>query len=196
MYQIAIVDDNESWCFILATRLRQHQYTVSTFTDTDLFLRQADQFDLALIDFSMPPRRYQIDTDGPDVIRKLKQRLDNPPLVILISSFFTEDILNDVAELDLQADAYLSKSVKSVDLLQQIERLLATRRSLARNITKNEVKDEINTNHPSHKNEINTNHPSHKDGINSNHPSSPSQFLESDTSSKHRSSLKNFSKSH
>nr|WP_290225735.1 response regulator [Trichocoleus desertorum] len=181
MYQIAIVDDNESWCFILATRLRQHQYAVSTFTDTDLFLNQADQFDLALIDFSMPPRRYQIDTDGPDVIRKLKQRLDNPPLVILISSFFTEDILNDVAELDLQADAYLSKSVKSVDLLQEMERLLATRRSLARDTTK----DEINTSYPSHKNEINTSHPSQSD-----------QFLESDPSSRHLSSLKNFSRSH
>jgi len=131
MYQIAIVDDNESWCFILATRLRQHQYAVSTFTDTDLFLRQADQFDLALIDFSMPPRRYQIDTDGPDVIRKLKQRLNHPPLVILISSFFTEDILNEVRDLDLQADAYLSKSAESAELLQQIERLLATRRSLS-----------------------------------------------------------------
>ena len=181
MYQLAIVDDNESWCFILATRLRQHQYVVSTFTDTDLFLRQAAQFDLALIDFSMPPRRYQIDTDGPDVIRKLKQRLDNPPLVILISSFFTEDILKDVAELDLQADAYLSKSVKSIDLLQQIERLLATRRSLARNTAKNEINNSL----PSHKNEINT-----------NHPSQPAQLLESDISNRQRSSLKNFSRSH
>lgn len=131
MYQIAIVDDNESWCFVLATRLRQHGYAISTFTDTDAFLRQAERFDLALLDFSMPPRRYQVDTDGPDVIRKLKQRLDNPPLVILISSFFTEDILDEVAALDLQADAYLSKSVESAELLQQIERLLATQRSLS-----------------------------------------------------------------
>ena len=131
MYQIAIVDDNESWCFILATRLRQHNYAVSTFTDTDLFLRQADQFDLALIDFSMPPRRYQIDTDGPDVIRKLKQRLNHPPSVILISSFFTKDILSEVRDLDFQADAYLSKSVDSAELLQKIEDLLATRRSLS-----------------------------------------------------------------
>lgn len=130
MYQIAIVDDNESWCFVLATRLRQHSYDVSTFTDTDLFLRDAAQFDLALIDFSMPPRRYQVDTDGPDVIRKLKQRLDYPPAVILISSFFTEDILKDVVDLGLQADAYLSKSVDSAELLRQIEGLLATRRSL------------------------------------------------------------------
>jgi CheY-like chemotaxis protein len=129
MYQIAVVDDNESWCFVLATRLKQHGYCVSTFTDTDLFLREAKQFDLALIDFSMPPRRYQVDTDGPDIIRKLKQRLDHPPLVILISSFFTEDILNQVADLGLQADAYLSKTVDSTQLLQQIEDLLATRRS-------------------------------------------------------------------
>jgi len=173
MYQLAIVDDNESWCFILATRLQQHGYTVSTFTDTDLFLREAKQFDLVLMDFSMPPRRYQIDTDGPDVIRKLKQRLDNPPLVILISSFFTEDILSEVVDLGLQADAYLSKSVESAELLQQIECLLATRRSPGKNTTK----DEINT----------------------QHPSQPSPFFESDksdTSSRHRSSLKNFSRSH
>lgn len=127
MYQIAIVDDNESWCFILAARLRQHGYAVSTFTDTDLFLRNAEQFDLALIDFSMPPRRYQVETDGPDVIRKLRQRLNPPPLLILISSFFTEDILKEVVDLNLQADAYLSKSVDSTELLRQIEGLLATR---------------------------------------------------------------------
>ncbi|HEY9748530.1 MAG TPA: response regulator [Allocoleopsis sp.] len=127
MYQIAIVDDNESWCFILATRLRQHGYAVSTFTDTDLFLRNAEQFDLALIDFSMPPRRYQAETDGPDVIRKLRQRLNPPPLLILISSFFTEDILKEVADLNLQADVYLSKSIDSTELLRQIEALLATR---------------------------------------------------------------------
>ena len=129
MYQVAIVDDNESWCFILATRLRQHGYAVSTFTDADRFLRDAAQFDLALIDFSMPPRRYQVETDGPDVIRKLKQRLAQPPLTVLISSFFTEDILKDVADLGLQADVYLSKSIDAQELLRQIENLLATKRS-------------------------------------------------------------------
>jgi DNA-binding response OmpR family regulator len=141
MYQLAIVDDNDSWCFILATRLSQYGYTVSTFTDTDLFLQEAQRFDLALIDFSMPPRRYQINTDGPDVIRKLKQCLDNPPLVILISSFFTKDILQDVENLGFQADAYLSKSVESTELIQKIEGLLATRRSLRKDASEDAINE-------------------------------------------------------
>ncbi|MBD2120712.1 response regulator [Trichocoleus sp. FACHB-262] len=132
MYQIAIVDDNEAWCFILEARLGQYGYAVSTFTDPDAFLREAERFDLALIDFSMPPRRYQINTDGPDVICRLRQRVANPPLVILISSFFTDDILSQTSDLGLEADAYLSKSVESAGLLRQIDRLLAPKRSLAR----------------------------------------------------------------
>ncbi|HEY9625031.1 MAG TPA: response regulator, partial [Crinalium sp.] len=89
MYHLAIIDDNETWCFVLALRFRQAGYRVSTFMDADAFLREADQFDLVLVDFSMPTPRYQRDVNGPELICTVKQRLSNPPLLVLISGFFT-----------------------------------------------------------------------------------------------------------
>lgn len=132
MYRIAIVDDNETWCFVLGSRLQQQGYEVSTFTDANLFLPQAERFDLAIIDFSMPPRRYQFHLDGPALINKLKQQLDNPPWLILISAFFTEDVLSQDLDLCFKADVCLSKSVDSAELIQQIERLLTTTRPAVR----------------------------------------------------------------
>ncbi|MBL1179407.1 response regulator [Pantanalinema sp. GBBB05] len=131
MHRLAILDDNESWSFVAALRLRQHGFEVSTFTDPHTFLRQAEQFDLALVDFSLPPRRYEIEIDGPNVISRVKQRLVNPPLLILISSYFTEDILQQGADISPEADAVLSKQIDSSSLIEQIEQLLATKNSPA-----------------------------------------------------------------
>lgn len=127
MYHLAIVDDNESWCFVLANLLQSKGYAVSTFTDTSTFMRTAHQFDLALIDFSMPPRRHQQETDGPDIIRKVRQQLSHPPLLVLISSYFTEDCLDQSSQAYWQADACWSKQMPSAELQQQIEQLLQTR---------------------------------------------------------------------
>jgi CheY-like chemotaxis protein len=127
MSHLAIVDDNESWSFVAALRLRQQGYEVSTFTDPYTFLRQAEQFDLALIDFSLPPRRYEIEIDGPSVIERVKQRLTHPPLLVLISSYFTEDILQQASDICPEADAVLSKQIDSNSLIKKVEQLLATR---------------------------------------------------------------------
>ena len=127
MYHLAIVDDNETWCFVLALRLQQQGYAVSTFTDAQAFLRQAALFDLVLIDFSIPAPRYQRSMDGPEVICQVKHQLDNPPLIILISSFSTKDLLNDAAGICSEADAVLSKQIETTELFSQIQQLLASR---------------------------------------------------------------------
>uniref|UniRef100_A0A832H3F9 Response regulator n=1 Tax=Oscillatoriales cyanobacterium SpSt-402 TaxID=2282168 RepID=A0A832H3F9_9CYAN len=129
MYRIAIVDDNDTWCFVMAHLLRQHHYKVSTFTDAYSFQREAGSFDLAIIDFSIPPRRYQVAIDGPELISQLKRQLPHPPLFILISSFFMDDILSQAPELCPDADACMSKNIESAELLQTIRKLLATRQS-------------------------------------------------------------------
>ncbi len=129
MCRLAIVDDNPSWCFVLGVQLRQKGYTVSSFTEPNAFLQQANQFDLALIDFSIPSRRYETRTDGPDLIYKVKQRWDDAPSMILISSYFTDEILDQVPDLCPQADALISKQVEFQDLLNQIEKLLLRRAS-------------------------------------------------------------------
>lgn len=127
MLRIAVVDDSEAWCFVVAQFLSQHGYSVSTFTDANLFLQQAGRFDLALVDFSIPPRRYQREINGPEIISILKQQLAKPPVLVLISAYFTEDFLPQARTISPQADAYFSKSIELAELLHHIEHLLANR---------------------------------------------------------------------
>jgi len=132
MYSIAIVDDNEAWGFTLSLFLRQHNYSASAFDDPEAFLKRAQEFDLALVDFSIPSRRYQRDIDGPSLINKLKQQLKYPPLFILISAYFTEEILQYPVELCPDADACLSKSTGLNEILQCVEQLLANNEEFLR----------------------------------------------------------------
>lgn len=108
----------------MAARLKQHGYNVATFIDPIVFLKEAESFDLALVDFSMPSRRYQTTTDGPDLIRLVKQRIPNPPLLVLISAYFVDDLLQDATEICPEADAYLGKNIDSTKMMQQIDQLL------------------------------------------------------------------------
>lgn len=132
MYRISVIDDDPSWCVVMATRLQQQGYFVETFTDANVFLKKAEEFDLALIDFSMPPKRYQANTDGPDLIRALRQQIRNPPLLVLISAYFLDDLLQLGSELCPEADAYLSKNTDSLKMLQQIEQLLESKKTRIR----------------------------------------------------------------
>lgn len=127
MYHIAIVDDNETWCFVLALRLQQQGYAVSTFTDPQMFLREVERFDLVLVDFSIPTPRYQRSMDGPEVICQVKHRLDNPPLLVLISSFFTKDLLDHAADICSEADAVMSKQTDLTGIFSKIQQLLTNR---------------------------------------------------------------------
>lgn len=130
MYHLAIVDDNETWCFVLALRLQQQGYAVSTFTDGPAFLHEAAQFDLVLVDFSMPTPRYQRSMDGPELICQVKHQLDNLPLLVLISSFFTPDVLKEVESVCPEADAIFSKQLEAAEMFAQIQQLLAARTPL------------------------------------------------------------------
>lgn len=104
---------------------------MSTFTDTQAFLREVHQFDLALVDFLMPTPRYQLDMDGTELICQVKHQLDNPPLLVLISSFFTKDLLDVAADVCPEADAVLSKQTKTTGMFLQIQQLLANRTPLS-----------------------------------------------------------------
>ncbi|MBD1822899.1 response regulator [Cyanobacteria bacterium FACHB-DQ100] len=127
MNRIAIIDDNEAWCFVLALRLQQLGYVTSAFTQVQAFLPQMDQFDLVLVDFSMPTPAYQRSMDGPELICRIHQQLETPPLLVLISSFFTPDLLDQAADLCPEADAVLSKQTDTSELFAQIQHLLARR---------------------------------------------------------------------
>lgn len=128
MYRIAIVDDNETWCFVLALRLQQHGYAVSTFTDAQAFLREVSRFDLVLIDFSMPAPRHQPSIDGPELICLIQRQLRKPPRLVLISSYFTEDLLRNAIDICPEADAVLSKQVDTSEIFSTIQRLLGSQK--------------------------------------------------------------------
>lgn len=127
MNQIAIIDDNETWRFVLAHYLRQRGFEVETFADPSQFLKSAHEFDLALVDFCIAPRRHQLDINGAELICKVKAQFDVPPLLVLVSSFFTDDILEVAEAACPEADAYLSKSLGLDGLEKELKVLLAAR---------------------------------------------------------------------
>lgn len=116
MYQIALVDDNEAWCFALQAALLQQDFAASAFTDPHEFLQVAHQFDLALIDFSLPVRSFKLELDGSQVITQAKQQLRHPPFLVLMSSFFTDDAI--AQSLCPDADAYLSKNMSLAEIIE------------------------------------------------------------------------------
>jgi len=145
MYRVAIVDDNETWCFVLALRLQQQGYSVSTFTTGYKFFQEADQFDLVLVDFSIPTPAYQVAMDGPEVICKVKQTLDRPPILVLISGFFTEDLLGHARYTCPEADAVLCKQTEVGEMLRVIEQLLADKNAKGqRNLKEESTSSEKN----------------------------------------------------
>jgi CheY-like chemotaxis protein len=124
MFKIAVVDDNETWCFVIHRFLQQKNFAVSVFNTTQDFLPEARKFDLALIDFSIPSRRHQRGMDGAELITRLKQTLQHSPILILISAYFTEECLQEAAQICSEADACLSKSLSLQQILAIIEGLL------------------------------------------------------------------------
>ncbi len=124
MYKIAVVDDNETWCFVIHRSLEEKNFAVSTFNNDHEFLTEARKFDLALIDFSIPARRHQRSMDGAELIAQLKQTLQRCPILVLISAYFTEDCLQEARQICAEADACLSKSLTLQQILAVVEHLL------------------------------------------------------------------------
>ncbi|GAP98768.1 response regulator [Leptolyngbya sp. NIES-2104] len=122
MFKIAIVDDNETWCFVLANFLQQEGLAVETFSDARKFLAVAAQFDLALVDFSMPAPIYRPEIDGAILIEQIKTQIENPPTLLLISSFFTPDMVQHSQAICEHADACLSKSLGLEGLLAELQK--------------------------------------------------------------------------
>ncbi|UBF25761.1 response regulator [Kovacikia minuta CCNUW1] len=120
MYRIAVIDDNAAWCFALENFLSLNGFAVSTFNDAGAFFKVAEQFDMALVDFSMPSPCYQKEINGPELIAQVKQRLRRRPILILVSAYFTEEILRDARYICPEADAHLSKSAGLKGILHKV----------------------------------------------------------------------------
>jgi CheY-like chemotaxis protein len=126
MYTLAVVDDDKHWCFALERFLRG-EFEVYSFPTASDFLKQSFDFDLVIVDYSIPHMDYEEYVESSELIRYLKN-LRYPPLVILVSGYVSK---NDSAlgrNICPEADAFCAKDAGLDELSAKIKDLLACRR--------------------------------------------------------------------
>lgn len=121
--RIAIVDDNESWCFILQRALQQQGYETKTFSDPWRFLQQATQFHLAIVDYCLHTPQYQRSLDGVELICRIKTQSSSAPLMVLTSSYFPDESPEALQSFCPEADLVLPRPLQIQTLLHPIQRL-------------------------------------------------------------------------
>lgn len=125
MPKIAILDDNEDFCFVIQAFLKNY-WEVTTFTEISSFLASIDSqnYDLILVDFSLSPEEKINVKDGCHLIEILKKQLNPPPLFILITGWLGINELEEGYKICPVADAFLSKNSDLSEILKQINSLL------------------------------------------------------------------------
>ncbi len=128
MAAILIVDDDSDQLTILQRILQREGYDVATAEDSTAALDKikAQMFDLVISDMRMSSQ-----FEGRDLLREIKKR--DPELPVLIMTAFAE--LNDAVNLVTHEGAfyYLEKPIQLDVLKREVERALETRGALAVN---------------------------------------------------------------
>ena len=126
MPAILIVDDDRDQLTILQRILQREGYDVETAEDSTAALDKikAQMFDLVISDMRMSTQ-----FEGRDLLRKIKKR--DPEMPVLIMTAFAE--LNDAVNLVAHEGAfyYLEKPIQLDVLKREVERALETRDTLA-----------------------------------------------------------------
>lgn len=126
MYTMAVVDDDKYWCHALDRYLR-NEFEIYTFPSASDFLKQSFDFDVVLVDYSIPHVYYEEYVESRELIRYLKS-LRYPPLVILVSGYVSK---NDSAlgkTICPEADAFVAKDAGLDELSRNIKDLLSCKR--------------------------------------------------------------------
>ena len=121
--RIVIIEDNKPLATGIAHRLRDRGYGVDLLydgSDADVFL-SSEGADLIILDINLPSM------DGLEVLRRVRQRNDPTPILMLTARTNTSD---RVAGLDAGADDYLVKPFE-LDELEARVRALSRRRDIA-----------------------------------------------------------------
>ncbi|MEL0048865.1 MAG: response regulator transcription factor [Gammaproteobacteria bacterium] len=121
--RIVIIEDNKPLASGIAHRLRDRGYGVDLLydgSDADVFL-SSEGADLIILDINLPSM------DGLEVLRRVRQRNDPTPILMLTARTNTSD---RVAGLDAGADDYLVKPFE-LDELEARVRALSRRRDIA-----------------------------------------------------------------
>ena len=127
MHKIAVVDDDEYWC-LAVQRFFRRDFEVSVFKGVDRFLSKAGQYELAIIDFSIPPARYETSMTGSELIRHLKETLPDPPLLVLASGFISKNDREIGYQICPEADDFIAKDAGLDEILQRVKTLLESKK--------------------------------------------------------------------
>lgn len=115
--RILLVEDNKTLADWLSRTLRKERYTVDCIdngADADLTLR-SETYDLVILDLALPK------LDGRTVLKRLRERHDNTPVMILTAD---NTMRSRVCELDEGADDYMVKPFDAQELEARIRVLL------------------------------------------------------------------------
>ncbi len=115
--RILLVEDNKALADWLRRTLRKEQYTVDWIdngADADFLLR-SESYSLVILDLALPK------LDGREVLRRLRARNDNTPVLILTAN---NTVQSRVSELDDGADDYMAKPFEVQELEARIRVLL------------------------------------------------------------------------
>ncbi|AVH70958.1 response regulator [Nostoc sp. 'Lobaria pulmonaria (5183) cyanobiont'] len=129
MYKLAILDDDEHWCKILQGFLKQ-EYAMVTYKSVSSFLwelEELNQYDIFLVDFMLPTARYELNTDGTQIVTTLKGRLLHSPVVILVTAYMSMNELEvHGKQMCPEADAFFAKDAGLEILARQMKQLLTS----------------------------------------------------------------------
>jgi len=121
---IYICDDVPETVAHLRIQLKYLGYTVRPFTNTNKLLEAVlDELPAAMVmDIMFPSGEFS----GPDVIRRLRKKVDHLPPVVFISK--RRDYASRCAAIQAGGSAYYVKPIKAFDLVQTLDALTTTQK--------------------------------------------------------------------
>ncbi len=114
---ILVIDDERRIADFVSRGLKEAGYRVETATSGAAAVEkiQANEYDLLVLDLMLP------DMDGLELLEKIRDRKDSPPVLILSALGAVDD---RVKGLERGADDYLGKPFSFVELLARVRALL------------------------------------------------------------------------
>ena len=120
--KVFLVEDEDDLNKVLTSYLKKENWIVKSFTDGESAISSIDeQPDLWILDIMLP------DIDGYEIIREIKQRTPNIP-VIFISARDAQ--IDRVVGLDMGSDDYLAKPFLPRELVIRAKRILQRSHSI------------------------------------------------------------------
>jgi heavy metal response regulator len=115
--RILVIEDEKKVATFIKKGLVEEHYAVDTAFDGEegLYLSEINDYDLIVLDLMIPK------IDGFGVLKKIRERKDNVPILVLTAKDSVEDT---VRGLDAGCDDYLTKPFAFAELLARIRALL------------------------------------------------------------------------